>query len=158
MNVTGILCTPRYGIGRANVLQNVTRTDQCVADIFPTEESTRESAGLSPWNVVKGVLSAMNNAPPKVNGTRFSFPPDPVGLRMDGTVFLEEFFELFLSASPNRPLYTYIDPLELIAAANWTFKSLAAQMAHQNLMSPGGHTIKGYQEIFQAWKDTNLQL
>lgn len=31
VNVTGILCTPRYGIGRANVLQNLTRTDQCVA-------------------------------------------------------------------------------------------------------------------------------
>jgi Protein of unknown function (DUF3433) len=58
-------------------------------------------------------------------------------------VSADAFSALFISASPDVPFYTYMDPQSLITASQRTFKFLAAQMAHQILMSPTQNVIEG---------------
>jgi hypothetical protein len=143
-NVTGILYTPQYGIGRAIVIQNTTATDQQSVDIIPVDAGSRQLTGLSSWDVAEGVLSAIDYQSQTYNGSQlaYSVSSNPVSVHNE-YVSVDAFVGLFMSANPNIPIYAYIDPRTLIAASKRTFKFLAAQMAHQNLMTPVQQVIKG---------------
>jgi Protein of unknown function (DUF3433) len=143
-NVTGILCTPRYGIGRAIVIQNTTATDQQSVNIIPVDEGSQQLTGLSSWDVVEGVLSAIDYTYENLNGSQSAYAllSNPVAVHNE-SVSVDSFVGLFMSANPNIPHYAYIDPQTLITASQRTFKFLAAQMAHQNLMTPAQQVIKG---------------
>jgi Protein of unknown function (DUF3433) len=142
INATGILCKPRYGIGRAIVIQNTTNSNQSFVDILPMVERSHQLAGLSSWDVAEGVLSAMQYPRPGDGGNRVGDTPIAVDFHNEN-VSADAFSALFISASPDVPFYTYMDPQSLITASQRTFKFLAAQMAHQNLMLPAQNVVEG---------------
>lgn len=141
-NVTGILCTPRYGIRRAIIIQNTTTADQQYVNLQPLEERSHPLTGVSPWDIAEGVLSAIEYADPEAPAGYSSFPTNPVAVH-NASVTVDSFFGLFLSASPDVPLSAYMDPQNLTTASQRTFRFLAAQVVHQNLMSPQPHVIQG---------------
>jgi Protein of unknown function (DUF3433) len=143
-NVTAILCTPRYSVGRAIVIQNNTATAQQSMDIIPLDEGNQQLTDLSSWNVAEGVLAAIDFLFFDQNGSLLviASASNPVAV-YDENMSVDAFTGLFMSANPGLPLYAYMDPQTLIAASKRTFKALTAQIAHQKLLTPAQQIIEG---------------
>lgn len=143
VQATGLLCKPTYQIGRVRVSTNNSLSAQDRFRITLLDDGpSRSLRDLSPWDVVSGVLNGLYfgvQEDDEIFNTPLSFP---VGASYDDAEF-DVFFDLIGALRPGMPTSDLMDPSILIESSRKVFQMLAAQMAHQLLLSTTNDTVNG---------------
>ncbi|KAI9759928.1 MAG: hypothetical protein M1840_002761 [Geoglossum simile] len=136
-NASGIICKPKYNIGRATVSINATTPSSGgVRLIVHTEQPNRTLPEVSPWDLANGVLVSVPNAisiipPMSLANYRFLISPN--------------------TTRPTHKLSALLDARLLEVTARQEFTDIANQVAKQYLMVSATDQFRGTYDHFE-WR------